>query len=473
MNIFLHGKHKTYAHFAKSTFWFFVGVILGLFLLISFLFIAFQKMYTNVVYPGVMIDGVHMGGKTEEQVRAHFIEKNAQFGETKFIFTSSSDIATISAKELQLGYDENLLANQAYSIGRSKDVLANISLILQAYINNLTLPPSYHYDEGQLEKLLFPIDEKIKVAPTNAVFNFSNGRVSTFLPSSDGKEVDIDAVKQQIAKYTPSIAQKGSKETTYIQIPIKILKPEITTEKVNKFGIKELIGMGTSLYQGSIPSRIYNVELAASRIHGALIPPGEEFSFNKTIGDISAFTGYKQAYIIQNGRTVLGDGGGVCQVSTTVFRAALNAGLPITERHAHAYRVHYYEEDSPPGIDATIYTPNIDLRFKNDTGNYILIQSVIDPNELRLTFYLYGTKDTREVIMSEPVITSQSPAPEPSYQDDPSLPKGTVKQVDFAAPGASVFFTRKVTKDGKVVIDEKFTSNFKPWQAVYLRGTKE
>jgi vancomycin resistance protein YoaR len=426
MNIFLHGKHKTYAHFAKSTFWFFVGVILGLFLLISFLFIAFQKMYTNVVYPGVMIDGVHFGGKTEEQVRAHFIEKNAQFGETKFIFTSSSDIATISAKELQLGYDENLLANQAYSIGRSKDVLANISLILQAYINNLTLPPSYHYDEGQLEKLLFPIDEKIKVAPTNAVFNFSNGRVSTFLPSSDGKEVDIDAVKQQIAKYTPSIAQKGSKETTYIQIPIKILKPEITTEKVNKFGIKELIGMGTSLYQGSIPSRIYNVELAASRIHGALIPPGKEFSFNKTIGDISAFTGYKQAYIIQNGRTVLGDGGGVRQF-LPVFRAH-QCRTSYHERHAHAYRVHYYEEDSPPGIDATIYTPNIDLRFKNDTGNYILIQSVIDPNELRLTFYLYGTKDTREVIMSEPVITSQSPAPEPSYQDDPSLPKGTVSK---------------------------------------------
>ncbi|MBI2033032.1 MAG: VanW family protein, partial [Candidatus Levybacteria bacterium] len=151
----------------------------------------------------------------------------------------------------------------------------------------------------------------------------------------------------------------------------------------------------------------------------------------------------------------------------------LNAGLPIVERHAHAYRVHYYEEDSPPGIDATIYVPTVDFKFKNDTGHYILIQNVVDPISLRLTFFLYGTKDNRQVTLSEPVITSQTPAPEPLYQDDPTLPKGTVKQVDFAASGASVFFTREVKKNGETIISEKFVSNFKPWQAVYLRGTKE
>lgn len=473
MNIFSHSKKENYARFAKSAFWFLVGVTLGLFLLISFIFIVFQRMYANVVYPGVLIDGVHFGGKTEKQVQQYFIEKNAALGDTQFEFTTPGHIATISAQELEVGYDENLLANQAYSIGRSNDVLANISLILQAYMNNLPLQPSYRYDEGKLEKLIFPITESIKVAPVNAVFTFDNGRVTTFLPSSNGKEVDMQALKKQIAEQVPLLTQKNTKETIAIQIPIRTLVPEITTEKVNKFGIKELIGVGTSQYQGSIPSRIHNLTLAASRIHGSLIPPGEEFSFNKTIGDISALTGYKQAYVIQNGRTVLGDGGGVCQVSTTLFRAILNAGLPITERNQHAYRVGYYEQDSLPGMDAAIYTPNIDLRFKNDTGKYILIQSVIDPNLQNITFYLYGTKDNREVVLTQPVITEQSGAPEALYQDDPTLPKGTVKQVDFAAGGAKVFFTREVKKDGKVTISEKFTSNFKPWQAVYLRGTQE
>lgn len=473
MNIFSHSKKSFYTHFFKSMFWFFVGVFLGLFLLLSFLFIVFQKMYANVVYPGVIIDGVHFGGKTQEQVRNYFRQKNAVFDNTQFIFVAPSQSATISARELQLGYDENLLANQAYSLGRSDDALSNISLILQAYINTISLPPSYHYDEAKLELFILPIAEKLKIPPANAVFVFENGRVTTFRPSSNGQEVHMEKIKNEIAQQVPAITTTGKTTTMYIPIPLRVVKPEITTEKVNNLGITELIGMGTSLFQGSIPTRIYNVNLGASRVNGALIAPGEEFSFNKTIGDISAFTGYKQAYIIQNGKTILGDGGGVCQVSTTLFRAALNAGLPITERHAHAYRVHYYEEDSPPGIDATIYTPNIDLRFKNDTAHHILIQSVVDLNELRLTFHLYGTKDTRQVTISNPVITSQTPAPEASYQDDPTLPKGTIKQIDFAAPGASVYFTRQVKKDGKVVIDEKFTSNFKPWQAIFLRGTRE
>jgi vancomycin resistance protein YoaR len=207
-------------------------------------------------------------------------------------------------------------------------------------------------------------------------------------------------------------------------------------------------------------------------LNGTIIKPGEVFSFNKAVGDISVFNGYRQAYVISGGKTVLGDGGGVCQVSTTLFRAALDAGLPIVERNPHAYRVSYYEAETGPGIDAAIYTPNVDLKFKNDTPNHLLIQTYVDLQTNRLTFALYGTPDDREVSISKPVITSETPAPEPSYQDDPTLPKGEVKQVDFAASGANVYFTRTVTKDGDTKTD-KFSSNYRPWQAVYLRGTKE
>jgi vancomycin resistance protein YoaR len=275
------------------------------------------------------------------------------------------------------------------------------------------------------------------------------------------------------------VISKGSLVLNYttqkiviIPIPVKTIQPTLTTDKVNKMGIKELIGTGTSLFQHSIESRIYNVNLAASRVNGVLVKPGDTFSFDQAVGDVSSLTGYKQAYVIENGKTVLGDGGGVCQVSTTLFRAALNAGLPIVERHAHAYRVGYYEEDSPPGIDATVYVPTVDLKFRNDTGHYILIQSIVDLNTLRLTFMIYGTSDGRISNVSTPVVTNIRPAPPDKYEDDPTLPAGTIKQVDFAASGADATFTRTVTKDGKVLYNDVFTSHYQPWQAVYLRGTK-
>lgn len=463
-------QKKTYLF--KSIFWFLFGVILGLFFIISFVFIIFQKMYSRVVYPGVTIENVQFGGKSPEFVRIYFSQKNKGIQTTIFEFSDGIETATISAKKLGVGYDENLLAKQAYSIGRSQDPFTNISLILQAYTDGITLQPSYHYSESKLDDLLRPLAEKVKIPPVDALFTFENGRVSAFRLSSDGKQADTENVKQKFEDELQEIVSKHSKIVKFT-IPIKTVKPEITSEKVNNLGIKEALGVGTSLFQGSIQGRIDNVILAASRSNGVLVAPNEVFSFNKTIGDVSAFTGYKQAYVIENGKTILGDGGGVCQVSTTLFRAVLNAGLPIVERHAHAYRVHYYEEDGPPGIDATVYVPTVDFKFKNDTGHYLLIQNVVDSTINRLTFYIYGTSDNREVTISQPIIKSETPAPEPVYQDDPTLPKGTVKQIDFAAAGANISFNRQVKKNGKIIISETFNSNFKPWQAIYLRGTKE
>ncbi len=480
MKIFLHqmkklprSQKKLIYTVCKSCFWFATGIVLGLFFLISFGFIIFQRVHVNKIYPGVSVAGIPFGGKTQEGVENYFSKKNAKAGDTQFIFSYGERQIKVSARELNFGYNASLLAKQAYSIGRSKDIVSNISLISQAYVNGIDLAPSYNYFEDLLEKRIDPLIKKAAIESSDALFTFQNGRVIAFRPSSEGQEVDLQKLHKDVSTKTFSIILSQKPKTIFISLPIKIVKPKITTDNVNDLGIKELIGTGTSLFQGSIQNRVHNVTLAATRMNGILIVPNEIFSFNNALGDISAFTGYKQAYVIQNGKTVLGDGGGVCQVSTTLFRAVLNAGLPIVERNAHAYRVHYYEEDSPPGIDATVYGPTVDFRFKNDTENYILIQTTIDPSYERLTFYLYGTKDGREVTLVKPIITSQTPAPEPLYQDGPTLPKGVVKQIDFKASGANIYFTREVRKDGKVILSDKFTSNYRPWQAVFLRGTQE
>ncbi|MEK7159945.1 MAG: VanW family protein [Patescibacteria group bacterium] len=467
-------KHyKKLIHISKITFWFLTGAFLSFLFISGFGFLTYQKFYENRIYPGVYLNNVNFGGKTKRDVVDYFAYKNSLIENTSFVLTSDYGIATISAKQIDFGYDKNLSSEQAYSIGRSENNLSNISLMLKAYTSGVYLPVIHTYSQDKFQELIEPISKKIERKPIDALFKFENNKVTAFRPSVEGQIIDFDLLNTRLDSQALSVMSSKKKTVIIIPIPVRKIEPDITTDEANSLGIKELIGQGHSLFYHSIPSRIYNINLAATRINGILVAPGEVFSFDKALGDVSSFTGYKQAYIIQSGKTVLGDGGGVCQVSTTFFRALLNAGLPIVERYAHAYRVGYYEQDSPPGFDATIFVPTVDLRFKNDTPNYILIQSEFNPYNYSLSFYLYGTKDGRTVTMTKPVISNVRPAPPDIYQDDPTLPKGEIKQTDFAAPGANVYFTRTVTKNGKTIIFDKFVSSYQPWQAIFLKGTKE
>jgi vancomycin resistance protein YoaR len=332
------------------------------------------------------------------------------------------------------------------------------------------LNPLGGYDDTVLNNVILKISGKINRDPQNPKFEFNGTKVTEFQPALDGISLETDKFKELLISTLDKLAESTDKNISF-DIPVTKTTPEVSTDQVNNLGIKELIGRGTSTYFHSIPGRIFNVNLAASRINGTLVKPGDTFSFNQTLGDVSKFTGYQEAYIISEGRTVLGDGGGVCQVSTTLFRAVLNAGLPIVERTAHAYRVGYYEQNSPPGFDATVYSPSPDFKFKNDTQEYILIEAKNDPKNYSLAFELYGTGDGRSVLISKPVVSNITPALPTVYQDDPTLPAGTLKQTDFAAAGAKVEFNYKVERNGETIYSKKFTSNYQPWAAVYLRGT--
>jgi len=470
----IHWEKKYLKIFGKNILWFTTGSILGLFFFVSFLYIAYKNIHTDKVYEGVLVNNINFSGKSPEEVQNYFLAKNKSIQHTTITLQSDNYTATISANQIDFGYDARLLANQAMTVGRSSNnAVSNMSLLLQAYIYTINLPPSYHYSEQKLDAIIGAINRKVDVNPINPLFNFVDGKAVTFRLGTDGKLLDEDTLKEAILARMKDSFLSNKTEKIAMAMPVKTIHAANATDEANRLGIKEDVAEGTSLFHHSAPERIFNISLAASRLNGVIIKPGEIFSFDKAVGNISSLSGYKQAYVIENGKTVLGDGGGVCQVSTTLFRAALNAGLPIVERHQHAYRVGYYEQDSGPGIDAAIYYPTVDLKFKNDTGQALLIQTSIDQSSQQLTFTLFGTKNpNREVSMSTPVVLSQSPAPPPSYQDDPTLPVGQVKQVDFSADGANVYFTRTVTENGKVTVYDKFTSNYKPWQAVYMRGTK-
>jgi len=397
----------------------------------------------------------------EERLRNDIAAALARAGEQKVVVEVKTKTNEVSDSEAKTA-----LAVANYWLDKKlrlyfRDYNLNLSI-------NEILPLIHLGDKGgdsDYGVIVSRLVEGVESKPKDAIFQFEDGKVKAFEPEKDGVEIRKDELLSKLRE-TIEFAVK-----TDLEIPVTITKPKVTVEEINDLGIKELIAVGTSLFHNSIPNRIHNLTLASNKLNGVVVAPGETFSMNAALGEVSRATGYKEAYVISAGRTVLGDGGGVCQTSTTMFRTALNAGLPIVERKSHAYRVHYYEDDLGPGYDSTIFGPTVDLKFINDTPAHILIQTKVDPKNFSLRYEFYGTKDDRVVNLSKARFLSQSPALGTTYQDDPTLPMGTLRQVDWSAPGAKVSFDYKVTRGGETLQDKTFVSTYQPWAAVYLRGT--
>ena len=433
-----------------------------------------KKRYQNKIYPHVFIDDLPVGNKTKKDVLTLFNNRQKKLKDlTMFISYNNAIIATYSASTLNIRINIDDMYEKAYLIGRSSHTPSRIYQQIAAIFNiqRFIFTSQVQYDKGVLEDSINQFKDMYNRPAKNALFRFENGRVVSFQREEAGNKLQTDSLMFDLDQYIRSL--KFKPQNYVVTLRDKPVDPEITLAKSNSFGIEELIGEGISNYTHSIPSRIHNVIFGASKFNGILIPKGKTFSFNETIGDISASTGYQPAYIIKEGKTVLGDGGGVCQISTTLFRAALNSGLPITERYAHAYRVSYYENDSKPGLDATVFAPSVDLKIENNTPAAILIQTSVDEDNMLLYFRLYGKKDGRNAEISTPILWDVAPPPPALYQDDPTLKRGITKQVDFPAWGGKASFNYKVTKGGQVMFEKKFFSAYKPWQAIYLVGTKE
>jgi vancomycin resistance protein YoaR len=288
-------------------------------------------------------------------------------------------------------------------------------------------------------------------------FNSANGQVEVIQPSVMGRRLDVDATVE-------GIRQALATGQNQIRLPLQSVAPKVDANRINEMGIRELVAAGTSYYRGSSAARVRNIEVAAEKFVGVVIPPGEIFSFNKTVQDVSAANGFEDSAIIWGDQTMVGVGGGVCQVSTTVFRAALNAGFPIVERYNHGYVVSWYGE---PGMDATIYTPSVDLRFRNDTGSYLLIQPAVDSVNGVITFNFYGTKPNRQVTIGQPIISDVKEPGAPVYRVDESLAPGQRRQVEYAQRGMTVTVERTVTENSQTRVD-KIVSQYQPWNAVFL-----
>lgn len=296
---------------------------------------------------------------------------------------------------------------------------------LEPYVRNYTGKEDIRVSPEEVQEYLASIAPLVNNQPINAKFILVDGKAEEFIPSEYGRELDIEASKKLIMNAIVG----GEKEVT---LPVELIEPAITLDRVNELGITTLIGRGESDFAGSPSSRVHNIKVGSARYNGAILKPGEEFSFNDMLGEIDDKNGYQPELVIKGGKLIYEYGGGLCQVSTTLFRAAIKAGLPITERRPHSFAVRYYD---PQGLDATIYPGVVDLKFRNDTSNHVLIQSRVEGT--KLIFDIYGPDDGREVALDGP------------FQYDQKT-NGSMK----------AYFIRKTTLTDGTIQEERFDSKY-------------
>lgn len=329
-------------------------------------------------------------------------------------------------------------------------------------------PLEFRLNESKVRSYVLTLAEQLNRGAVNARVVFEEGELKIPQVSRTGRTLDVDLA---IATIQQALLATGAGRT--ITLTFAEQQPEVSSETLSTLGLKELIGQATTSFAGSPANREHNIANGFSFLTGKLVKPNEQFSVVNALGAVDDTTGYLPELVIKENRTTPEYGGGLCQVSTTLFRAALNAGLEITERRNHSYRVSYYERDVGPGLDATIYLPSPDLKFQNDTPGWILIQGAVDREADTITFEFYGTSDGRTSTISKPTILSQTPAPDPIYIETSDLPKGETKQIEKPHGGAKTVVAYSVSRGGEIIHEQTFSSTYRPWPARYLVGTAE
>ncbi len=330
-------------------------------------------------------------------------------------------------------------------------------------------------DKRAMSAYVTTLASRLNIAPIKAIIETQDGHVTRFIPPQPGRALEEEKTKELITETLTKRRNGPTASAVVIPLPVRIARLSLGLTG-DLSGISELIGSATTSFAGSPRNRISNIKNGVKFLSGFVVESGQEFSTLGALGTVDNTTGYLPELVIKGDQTIPEFGGGLCQVSTTLFRAVLDAGLPVTVRRNHSYRVSYYEKDGMgayigPGLDATIYEPDVDLKFMNDTGSTLMIFGFVQGD--KITFELYGTSDGRTSRVIGPKLLSETPPGEPIYTETDTLAKGVTKQIETPHPGGSATATYIVTHADGREAQQKFDSWYRRWPARYLVGTKE
>jgi len=305
---------------------------------------------------------------------------------------------------------------------------------------------------------LSSVKRSVNRPPSDATFRVVSGGIEV-VPGRPGRTLDVSSARAAIEKAMLSPTGRSATVATTTS------QPSRTTADAEAMGITGVVGSYTTTYGGT-PGRLHNVQLVADLIDGALVAPGKQFSFNRTTGERNEAKGFEEAPVIINGELESGIGGGVCQVSTTLFNAAFEAGLSIDKRTNHALYISHY----PLGRDATVNYPDIDLVFTNDTDKWLLIRTFVGAGSL--TVNIYGTPQHRRVETETAPLEVDGKVPWQRIDDD-TMFKGQKVVEQWGAPPRSTSVTRRVYRpDGKLLYDSTWHSYYVGEPTVVRIGTK-
>ncbi len=286
---------------------------------------------------------------------------------------------------------------------------------------------SFSLDKSAVTAYVASLARQTDQKPKNAALSMKDNQLAVTAPSRDGVTLDQPSAVDSILRALSKPADDRS-----VPLDIQTVKADVNETNLDSLGIKEQISQGQTFFPGSPSTRMTNVRTGAARFNGILLKPDEVFSFGGLLGEVNASTGYVPELVILADHEEKQYGGGLCQVSSTAFRAALLAGLPILQRSNHAFAINYYTAPfGVPGVDATIYYPQVDFKFKNDTGHYILMQTTMQGTTLKFDFF--GTKTKTGTIRGPEFVTGNSDHTKPShtvFYRDILDPEGKVHKTD-------------------------------------------
>jgi vancomycin resistance protein YoaR len=422
---------------------------------------ATEQNWSNVVYPGVYIEDIDISGKQLLEVEQLIKEKYEKPVLSKRIeIETNGKTYVLDYEKLEAGFNIPEVTRAAFSYGKEENIIKRYKLIKAAEKKEFKL--TFTYNTKPIDEIIESIEKDTSKAAVDAKISITNGNIK-ITPETNGAKLEKDKLKQAIIA---QISDDAWEESIKINAPVEAVLPEITSDKLSNINSK--ISSFSTNFATSTANRINNIDLSTKAINGTLLMPGEIFSFNETVGERTKARGYKEAGVIIDNQIESGLGGGICQVSSTLYNALLKSSLKATQRTNHSLPLGYIGK----GLDATVDWGNIDLKLKNTLNIPIYIEGYIENKNV--CFNVYSSKDLTKKsyeMVTEIIDTIQ---PTIKYIDDPKRNEGETEVVKKASTGYKVKTYRKTFENGKLISTELISSDsYKVVNGEIIRGTKK
>lgn len=434
------------------------GILLGATAVLGATFIWSQR---DKVIPGVQIQGLPLQGLRKEDGVVEIKKLEKRILAVPAVLKHGEKTWELPLEEIDLHLDAEAMMDVALRLGKEGPFFRQWQQRRQIRQQGYELPLMVNLNQKKFTQKITELTAELGFPPEDASFKITEDDRVEVVPGRDGLQVDAELAYQQLLNSLGKGQVKPIIHLSLVQV-----KPRRITEAVTAMGLKGLLSAYSTSFDPTNVGRTYNIRVAAAALDGLLVPPGQEISFNQVVGPRSTDAGYKNAQVIINNEFVEGIGGGVCQVSSTLYNAILLANLEILERTNHSLPVAYV----PMGRDATVVYGAIDLKFRNNTESYIYIRSSVKGRQL--TFKIYGNTDYKAPVTIRTRIIKEI-EPETIYQKDPYLKKGEQVVKQEGSKGYQVVAERVVWENNQAQVEALPPSLYEPVDRIVALGTKE